>query len=122
MKSVLEGIGGCAALLWFLSFVWALVEAAWEKVWYGEAVSLMESVARTQAKFNTVQTAIPALLQMAVLYLVGGALLCLRIAVFLWVRKQWEPESVPEQEPREWWPANEEEWKDLLDAATGPHP
>jgi len=120
VKSVLEGIGGCAAFLWFLSFVWMLVEAAWEKVWYGEAVSMMESVARTQVKFSTAQTAIPALLQMVVIYLIGGALLYLLIAVFLWARKQWEPDEAPTiAEQDGGLPETVEEWEELLDAATG---
>jgi hypothetical protein len=118
MKSVLEGIGGCAALLWFISFAWMLVQAAWEKVWYGEAVSAMESAARMQTEFSTLRTAIPALLQIVAIYLFLGAILYLLIAVFLWARKQWEPVPPTEQQ-REWWPSNVEEWENLLDAATG---
>jgi hypothetical protein len=91
MKNVLEGIGGCAALLYFLSFVWMLVEAAWEKLWYGQSVSLTEAAARGNAYFTHPQTGIPALLLGFAVYLVAGAGLYLLIAVFLWARKQWEP-------------------------------
>ena len=41
------------------------------------------------------------------------------IAVFLWARKQWEPEAPTTAEQDGGLPGTVEEWEELLDAATG---
>src|SRR5437762_7062566 len=119
MKNVLEGIGGCAVFLCFLALVWAAVQAGWEKFWYGHSVSFAETAARAQVDFGSAQTAIPALLWVVAVYLGGGAVLYLVIAVFLWARKQWEPEVPTIAEQDGGLPETVEKWEDLLDEATG---
>jgi len=114
VKSVLEGIGGCAALLVFLALLWSAVQAGWEKIWYGYSPSFAETAARARFEYTNPQTAIPNILWVVAAYLGGGAILYLVIAVFLWARKQWEPEAEQDEGP-----ATVEEWKDLLDEATG---
>jgi len=53
MKNMLTGIGGCTAFLYFLSVIWMLVKAGWEKFWYGQAVSFAEAAARASAEFSS---------------------------------------------------------------------
>jgi hypothetical protein len=94
VKDVLGGIASCGALLYFGVTVWLVLEAGWEKFWYGHAMSLAKTAAHAKAEFSSAQSAIPTLFWMLVSYLGGGALLyLLLIAAFFWAPKQWNKDT-----------------------------